>query len=96
VAKLPYALCAASEFGIRTVAIYEDRYSLHRYKADKSYQICEDTYPLKPYLDIDQIIGIAKIRTLIFFSYHCIKVKGVLKFFWAEMIPDYLIRIMPA
>lgn len=56
------ALRAASELGIRTVAIYtyEDRYSLHRYKADESYQIGEDADPLKPYLDIDEIIGIAK------------------------------------
>ncbi|MCB0701056.1 MAG: acetyl-CoA carboxylase biotin carboxylase subunit, partial [Chitinophagaceae bacterium] len=31
---------AASELDIRTVAIYtyEDRYSLHRYKADEAYQ----------------------------------------------------------
>eukprot|EP01036_Dinobryon_divergens_P054408 gene54408-72709_t len=32
---------AASELGIRTVSVYtfEDRYSLHRYKADEAYQI---------------------------------------------------------
>jgi pyruvate carboxylase len=43
------------------VGIYthEDRYSLHRYKADESYQIGEDNQPLKPYLDIDTIIKIA-------------------------------------
>ena len=39
---------------------YEDRYSLHRYKADESYQIGNDNDPLKPYLDIDEIIHIAK------------------------------------
>ncbi len=53
---------AASEINIRTVAIYtyEDRYSLHRYKADEAYQVGEDFDPLKPYLDIDEIIRIAK------------------------------------
>lgn len=55
-------LRAASELGIRTVAIYtyEDRYSLHRYKADESYQIGKDNDPLKPYLDVEEIIRIAK------------------------------------
>ncbi len=53
---------AASEMNIRTVAIYtyEDRYSLHRYKADEAYQIGENDDPLKPYLDIKSIIKIAK------------------------------------
>jgi len=55
-------LRAASELKIRTVAIYtfEDRYSLHRYKADEAYQIGEENDPLKPYLDIDEIIAVAK------------------------------------
>ena len=41
---------AASELGIRTIAIYtfEDRYSLHRYKADEAYQIGKEDEPLKP------------------------------------------------
>ena len=53
---------AASELGIRTVAVYtfEDRYSLHRYKADEAYQIGKDNEPLKPYLDIEEIIRTAK------------------------------------
>src|SRR3954468_16040308 len=53
---------AGTELEIRTVAIYtyEDRYSLHRYKADEAYQVGADTDPLKPYLDIDAIIAIAK------------------------------------
>ena len=52
---------ACSEINVSTVGIYthEDRYSLHRYKADESYQIGEDNQPLKPYLDIDTIIKIA-------------------------------------
>ncbi len=55
-------LRAASELKIRTVAIftYEDRYSLHRYKADEAYKIGKNDDPLKPYLDIDEIINIAK------------------------------------
>ncbi|TGE29101.1 pyruvate carboxylase [Hymenobacter metallicola] len=55
-------LRAATELGIPTVAIYtyEDRYSLHRYKADEAYQIGRDDDPLKPYLDIEGILRIAK------------------------------------
>ena len=55
-------LRAASELQLRTVAIYtyEDRYSLHRYKADESYQIGPDNEPLRPYIDIRAIIKLAK------------------------------------
>ncbi|WP_035568046.1 pyruvate carboxylase [Hymenobacter sp. IS2118] len=53
---------AATELNIPTVAVYtyEDRYSLHRYKADEAYQIGRDDDPLKPYLDIEGLIRIAK------------------------------------
>ena len=53
---------AATELNISTVAVYtyEDRYSLHRYKADQSYQIGDESEPLKPYLDIEEIIKVAK------------------------------------
>ena len=53
---------AATELNIGTVAVYtyEDRYSLHRYKADQSYQIGDESEPLKPYLDIEEIIKVAK------------------------------------
>ncbi len=55
-------LRAASELKIRTVAMYtyEDRYSLHRYKADEAYQIGRDEDALSPYLDIEGIISLAK------------------------------------
>ena len=55
-------LRAASELELTTVAIYthEDRYSLHRYKADEAYQVGQDDEPLKPYLDIEEIIRVAK------------------------------------
>ncbi len=53
---------ACVEIGLKTVGIYtyEDRYSLHRYKADECYQIGEENEPLKPYLDMDAIIRIAR------------------------------------
>ncbi|UYZ64592.1 pyruvate carboxylase [Hymenobacter weizhouensis] len=55
-------LRAATELGIPTVAVYtyEDRYSLHRYKADEAYQIGRDDEPLRPYLDIEGILRVAK------------------------------------
>jgi pyruvate carboxylase len=55
-------LRAASELNIKTIAVYtfEDRYSLHRYKADEAYQIGKNDDPLKPYLDIEEIIRVAK------------------------------------
>ncbi|MEL6193198.1 MAG: pyruvate carboxylase [Bacteroidota bacterium] len=54
-------LRAASELHIPTLAVYtyEDRYSLHRYKADESYQIGDEGEPLRPYLDIDELINLA-------------------------------------
>ena len=53
---------ACVEIGLKTVGVYtyEDRYSLHRYKSDESYQIGTDNEPLKPYLNIDEIIRVAK------------------------------------
>jgi pyruvate carboxylase len=53
---------AAAELGIRTVAIYanEDRFALHRFKADESYLVGEGRKPLQAYLDIDDIIRIAR------------------------------------
>ncbi|MFT4644915.1 MAG: pyruvate carboxylase [bacterium] len=55
-------LRASAELNIPTIAIYtyEDRYSQHRYKADESYQIGKENQPLKPYLDIQEIIQLAK------------------------------------
>ncbi|MGH8750744.1 MAG: pyruvate carboxylase [Burkholderiales bacterium] len=52
---------AAAELGIRTVAIYsqEDRYALHRFKADESYLIGEGRTPVQAYLDADEILRIA-------------------------------------
>ncbi len=57
-------LRAASELKIKTVSIYThvDRFSPHRYKSDEAYQIGLDDDPLKPYLDIEAIIEIAKLQ----------------------------------
>jgi pyruvate carboxylase len=53
---------AATELGIRTIAIHsqEDRFSLHRTKADESYLVGEGKGPIDAYLDIGDIIRIAK------------------------------------
>ena len=53
---------AATELGIRTVGIYsnEDRFALHRFKADESYLVGAGKKPIQAYLDIDDIIRIAK------------------------------------
>lgn len=54
----------ASEMGIRTVAIYshEDRYALHRFKADEAYRIGRMGEPIRAYLDIPGIVRLAKER----------------------------------
>ena len=55
------AFRAAYEIGARTVAVfpYEDRFSLHRLKADEAYQIGEEGHPVRAYLDVDEIIRVA-------------------------------------
>src|SRR5882724_5197673 len=53
---------AGHELGVRTVAIYshEDRYALHRFKADEAYMIGRQGEPIRAYLDIAGIIDIAR------------------------------------
>ena len=53
---------AANELGMRTVAIYsqEDRFSLHRTKADEAYLVGRDKEPVAAYLDIADILRIAR------------------------------------
>ncbi len=53
---------ACYEMGIQTVAIYseEDKMSLFRTKADEAYLIGENLSPLGAYLDIKQIVKLAK------------------------------------
>lgn len=52
---------AANELGIRTIAIYsqEDRFSLHRTKADEAYLVGRGKAPVDAYLDIEDILRIA-------------------------------------
>ncbi|HEY5778385.1 MAG TPA: pyruvate carboxylase [Terrimicrobiaceae bacterium] len=54
-------LRAASELGLRTVAVYsqEDRLSLHRSKADEAYLIGKGKGPVQAYLDADGIVAMA-------------------------------------
>ena len=56
------AVRAAFELGCRTVAVfpYEDRNADHRIKASESYLIGERDHPVKAYLDIEEIIRVAK------------------------------------
>ncbi|MFD2233748.1 pyruvate carboxylase [Phaeospirillum tilakii] len=53
---------AATELGMSTVAIYstEDRFALHRFKADESYLIGKGKGPIEAYLSIDEIVQVAK------------------------------------
>lgn len=55
------AFRAAYEMGIGTVAVYpyEDRNSLHRLKADESYQIGDIGHPVRAYLSVDEIVATA-------------------------------------
>lgn len=52
---------AASELGMRTVAIYsyQDRFAQHRFKADESYLVGKGRKPVDAYLDIDDILRVA-------------------------------------
>ncbi|MBN9523323.1 pyruvate carboxylase [bacterium] len=53
---------SAHELGIRTVAVYshEDRFALHRFKADEAYQVGKPGEPIRSYLDIPGIVALAK------------------------------------
>lgn len=53
---------AANELGIPTVAIFaqEDRFCMHRFKADESYLVGQGKGPVAAYLDIEGIVTLAK------------------------------------
>ncbi|KRN10681.1 pyruvate carboxylase [Liquorilactobacillus mali KCTC 3596 = DSM 20444] len=53
---------ACQELKVKTVAVYakEDEFSVHRFKADEAYQIGEGKKPIEAYLDMDDIIRVAK------------------------------------
>ena len=54
---------ACHELKIKTVAVYakEDEYGVHRFKADEAYLIGAGKKPIEAYLDIDDIIRVAKM-----------------------------------
>ncbi len=56
------AFRACYELGAKTVGVfpYEDRNSIHRQKADEAYRIGEEGHPVRAYLDVDEIIRVAK------------------------------------
>jgi pyruvate carboxylase len=53
---------SATDLGLRTVAIYaqEDRFSIHRFKADEAYVVGQGKGPVAAYLDIEGIVALAK------------------------------------
>ena len=53
---------AANELGMRTVSIFaeEDRFSIHRFKADEAYQLDSSKGPVGAYLDVEGIVALAK------------------------------------
>ncbi|MDF9277275.1 pyruvate carboxylase [Arthrobacter sp. EH-1B-1] len=56
------AFRAGFETGAKTVAVFpqEDRNSIHRQKADEAYLIGEEGHPVRAYLDVDEIVRVAK------------------------------------
>lgn len=55
---------ACTELGIRTLGIYsqEDKTALHRYKADETYLVGRGRPPLEAYLDVEEIVTLARQR----------------------------------
>lgn len=53
---------SATELNLRTVAVYarEDRFSIHRFKADEAYMLSEEHGPVGAYLDIEGVVATAK------------------------------------
>src|SRR3954453_8859162 len=53
---------SAHELGVRTVALYshEDRFALHRFKADEAYRAGKPGEPLRAYLDIPGVVSLAR------------------------------------
>lgn len=57
---------AATELGLRTVAVFSevDKLSLHRFKADEAYVLSKSKGPIDAYLDVEEIIAIAKEKNV--------------------------------
>lgn len=56
------AFRAGYELGAKTVAVFpqEDRNSIHRQKADEAYLIGEEGHPVRAYLDVAEVLRVAK------------------------------------
>ena len=56
------AFRAGYELGAKTVAVFpqEDRHSIHRQKADEAYLIGEEGHPVRAYLDVAEVVRVAK------------------------------------
>ena len=56
------AFRAAYELGIASAALYtpDDRGSVHRVKADEAYEVGEAGHPVRAYLDVDLVVGLAQ------------------------------------
>ncbi|MBW4095178.1 MAG: pyruvate carboxylase [Acidobacteria bacterium] len=56
------AFRASYELGAKTVAVFpqEDRNSIHRQKADEAYLIGSEGHPVRAYLDVEEIVRVAK------------------------------------
>ncbi|MDQ0691641.1 pyruvate carboxylase [Arthrobacter sp. W4I7] len=56
------AFRAGYELGAKTVAVFpqEDRNSIHRQKADEAYLIGEEGHPVRAYLDVAEVVRVAK------------------------------------
>lgn len=56
------AFRAGYELGAKTVAVFphEDRNSIHRQKADEAYLIGEEGHPVRAYLDVAEMVRVAK------------------------------------
>ena len=57
---------AGTELGLRTVAVYaqEDRFSMHRFKADEAYLVGTGKGPVAAYLDVESIVAVAREKNI--------------------------------
>ncbi len=55
---------SAHELGVRTVAVYshEDRFALHRFKADEAYRVGKPGEPIRAYLDVAGLVALANLH----------------------------------
>jgi pyruvate carboxylase len=76
---------ACTELGIRSVAVYseQDKMHMHRQKADESYLVGKGLPPVQAYLNIPEIIRIAKV---------CIVYHRVI--YWLTNCTKYLVNIL--